>query len=323
MTVIQKLLNKINGLHYSQEYLCLSKETLENPLHVYLVTHGQPRKDITESHLFVGYSPLIFAFPSSVINNKQESLNIIFSGKPYQPNEIPAKKDAIALLSLKKIDQAEVNEETILFYEGVKGRHHFISKFHQFIIQVHNRLYNKKAGNIFLKDNLYKQVQIAYSIARKICLVTVGDDNLYNLFPTDLHGKINDQQYIISLRHNGRACQQVGASKRIVISDMQSSDYKTVYALGKNHTKELKKLAQFDFDAARSRHFSLPLPKSHLSYKELQLEGSFIHGIHKILLFKIIHEENFSGESETLSHVHNCYATWRYNQGLSSNFLYR
>jgi hypothetical protein len=323
MALIKKLLNKLNGLHYSQEYLCLSKETLQDPLHVYLADSGHVVKDITESHVFVGYSPLIFAVPSSVAHDKPDKIDLVFSLKPFQPNEFPGKKDAIARLSLKKIYQFQDNRGDILFYEGVAGTHRFISRFHQSIIQLNNKLYNKKPGNVFLEGNLYKQVQIAYSLPRKICLITVGDNNLYNHFPTDLHGKITDQRYIISLRHHGQACRQVESCKKIVLSDMPAAAYKKVYSLGKNHMQPLKEITQFDFDSARSKCFTLPLPKDLVSYKELELVSSFLNGIHKILLFKIIYEESPNTKAGTLSHVHNCYATWRYHQKLPSNFLLR
>ena len=323
MALIKKLLSKLNGLHYSQEYLCLSKANLQDSLHVYLTQSGKVVKDITESHMFVGYSPLIFAISSSVVDAKADKIDLLFSMKPFQPNEFPGKKDAIARLSLRKIYQFDINGGYILLYEGTKGTHRFISQFHQIIIQAYNRLYNKRPGNVFLENNLYKQVQIAYSLPRQICLITVGENNLYNHLPTDLHGKVNGRYYIISLRHQGQACRQVESCKKIVLSDMPAAAYKKVYSLGKNHMQPLKEITQFDFGSARSRYFLLPLPNDLLSYKELELVSSFIHGIHKILLFKIVHEEKPNTKAETLSHVHNCYATWRYHQKLSSNFLLR
>src|SRR5262245_53492495 len=60
MKLPQKLFNKLNGLHYPQEYLCLAKETFENSLRVYLVANGNIIKDITNEHVFTGYNPLIF-----------------------------------------------------------------------------------------------------------------------------------------------------------------------------------------------------------------------------------------------------------------------
>ena len=322
MGLLKKILNKFNGLHYPQEYLCLSKESFPYPLHAYIINNGHIIKDITGLHLFVGYSPLILALPSSSADPIPETINIVFSHKSLRPNENPEKKDAIALLELKKIRQLDVDRDIILFYEGVKGSHHFVSMFHQFMIQLNNRLYNQKQGNIFLKNDLYTQVQIAYAIPRKICLVTVGDNNLYNHFPTDLHGKIDDR-YIISLRHEGKACQQVELVKKIVLSDVPASEYKKVYELGKNHMQPLKEKSAFDFDLTCSKNFNLPLPKNLLSYKELKLEDSFIYGIHKLLVFKIDYEEKAAYEPETLAHIHNCYATWRYKHRISSNLLLR
>ena len=162
MALIKKLLNKLNGLHYSQEYLCLSKETLRAPLHVYLTQSGKVVKDITESHTFVGYSPLIFAISSCVVDANPDKIDLLFSMKPFQPNEFPGKKDAVARLLLRKIYEFGIDGDYILLYEGAKGTHRFISRFHQIIMQVYNRLYNKRPGNVFLENNLYKQVQIAY-----------------------------------------------------------------------------------------------------------------------------------------------------------------
>ena len=323
MGVIRKLLDKLNGLYFSQEYLCLSKESFAHSLHVYLAAGARIIKDITHSHLFVGYSPLIFALSSSTVGENRDKLDILFTSKPFLPNEIVGKKDAIAHLSLQRIRTLSGSADTIELYEGTKGTHRFVSTFHQSIIQLTNKVYNKTAGNVFLKGNLYSQVQIAYSLPRKICLVTVGENNLFNLFPTDLHGQINEEDYIISLRHEGKACHQVEHAAKIALSDMPVNDYKSVYSLGKNHTRPLRDASEFNFGHTRSEKFSFPLPKNVLSYKELMLVTSFNHGIHKILLFKIVHKEKFTDTPATLSHVHNCYATWRHNQGLSSNFLLR
>jgi hypothetical protein len=323
MLVIKKILNKLNGLYFSQEYLCLSNESFVEPLHVYLVENSRIIKDITQSHLFVGYSPLIFALSSLALAESGRTIDLLFTGKPFHPNEIAAKKDAIASLSLQRIHILTGSNDIIEFYEGVKGSHHFVSPFHQFIIELVNNLYNKKPGNVFLRGNLYTQVQIAYSLPRKICLVTVGENNLYNLFPTDLHGQINAHEYIISLRHEGKACHQVEHARKIALSDMPAEEYKWVYSLGKNHTKTLRDASEFNFGPLLSKTFSLPLPKDVLSYRELILEKSFIHGIHKILLFKIMSEEKLTASPQTLSHIHNCYATWRHNKKLSSNLLLR
>ena len=325
MKLVKKVLNKFNGLYYPQEYLCLAKESFQQPLHVYLIAGKQIIKDITNQHLFAGYSPLIFTLYSTSDKESEltEKIDIIFSEQCLKPNEFLGKKDAIACLSLKMIRRQSAGDISIFYYEGLKGEHHFLSSFHQHIIGLNNGLYNKKPGNVYLHDNLYQQVQIAYSIPRVISLITVSDGTLFNLFPTDLHGTVNERYYISSLRHEGKACKQVVDSGRVVISQVHCNAYKTAYSLGKNHTQELRPKESFPFGDINSSAFQLPLPQSVLNYRELELVQSFEHGIHKLLLYKIVSTRILSEEPATLSHVHNVYATWRHNKGLAGNYLLR
>lgn len=325
MQLLQKLLNKFNGLNYKQEYLCLSKESFRDPLHVYLVSENMVIKNITNYHLFTGYSPLIFAFPSfDEINLSQiDNITIVFTQKDVGTNGIFNKKDALALIHFKKISEQFAIHNAIYFYEGVKAKHYFLNSFHQFILQIGNDIYNKKPGNVFLAGNLYKQVQVAYAVPRNISLITVKQNNLFNLFPTDLHGQIDDMHYIISLRRGGRAAQQVETIKKILVSEVHAEFYKTAYSLGKNHMQELKDKDQFLFGNELSQVLQLPLPQSAIYYRELELLDSFDHGIHRLFLLKIINQGQVENKPATLAHVHNVYATWRHNKGLPGNYLLR
>ncbi len=322
---MKKILNSFNGLAFSQEYLCVAKESFQQPLHVYLIAGERIINDITNQHLFTGYSPLILTLYSLAGNESglTENIEIIFSEISVNPNDFFKRKDAIASLSLKMIRRQSAGDINIVYYEGIKGEHHFLSSLHQYIIGLHNNLYNKKPGNVFLHNNLYKQVQIAYSIPRTISLITISDGKLFNLFPTDLHGAVNEKYYLSSLRHEGMACKQVEASKKIVISQIDSNAYKMAYSMGKNHMQELKSKDNFPFSGGSSATFQLPLPQSALNYRELELVESFKYGIHKLLLYKIISQQALSQQPATLAHVHNVYATWRHNKGLAGNYLIR
>src|SRR5436190_13023332 len=298
MGLVKKILNKLNGLHYSQEYLCFSKESFQQPLHVYLVNHKQNIKDITNQHLFVGYCPLIFALAGTDL---PASLQLVFSQRLLTPNEIFSKRDALALLDLKMIKKQALENNSVFYYEGTHGSHHFLSGFHQFINRVNNELYNKKPGNVFLHDNWYKQVQIAYAVPRIISLVTTGNNELFNLFPSDLHGQIDEDHYIISLRVGGKALEQAERSGKLLISQVHSDAYKLVYGLGKNHMQELRSKDHFPFSPSLSETFKWPLLLYAVSYRELILEDSFIHGIHKILLFKIAYSGQLKPQTATLA----------------------
>lgn len=320
MKPLQKILTKFNGLRYPQEYLCFAKESFPGPLHVYLVHDKRIVKDITNRHLFVGYCPLVFAFS---LPDLPVSVQIIFCRQVLQPNVIFSAKDALARLELHLIKKQQAGNADFFYYEAIHGSHHFLPAFHQFIGSLHNRLFNKKPGNVYLKGNLYKQVQIAYSVPRIISLITVGSNGLFNLFPTDLHGQVDETHYIISLRTGGEACKQVIKQKRLVVSQMQSEAYRMVYSLGKNHMQVLKPKDNFPFSGLLAENFSLPLPLQALSYNELILLDSFIHGIHTILLFKITACRQIQPENNSLVHIHNSYATWRYKNRLQGNYLMR
>lgn len=318
MQLLQKLLNKLNGLYYKQDYLCLAKESFEQSLFAYIVSPTQII-DITDHHLFVGYSPVVIALRSLKETHLANAVDVFFVNRKFYPNEVIKEKDAIAKLSLNKIRQ--LND--ILFYEGQKGDHGFISKFHQAILDWQNRRYNKKPGNVYLPGNLLKQVHIAYSIPRTISLITVSDGQLYNLFPTDLHGQIDEEHYIVSLRRGGKAAKQVENVKKILVSEIDSSQYKTAYALGKNHMQELKPKVAFEFSDKTAEQLQLPLPHSATLYRELELEQFFDHGIHRIFLFRILNSKQIEAHTTTLAHIHNVYATWRRNKGLPGNYLLR
>jgi hypothetical protein len=325
MQLLQKLLNKFNGLHYKQEYLCLAKESFQDPLHAYLISENKVVREITAHHLFTGYSPLVFAFLSiNEINLSQtDSITIVFTQKAAGTNEILNKKDALATIHFKKMAKQFEDHDGIYFYEGVRAKHSFLSSFSQFIIQLNNDLHNKKPGNIFLPGNLYKQVQVAYAVPRNISLITLRQNDLFNLFPTDLHGQVDDEHYMISLRHGGRAAQQVETIKKIVVSEIHAEFYKKAYSLGKNHMQELKAKDQFPFGKEISQELKLPLPQSPTFYRELDLFDLMDHGIHRLFLFKIINKKKVENNPSTLAHVHNVYATWRHNKGLQGNYLFR
>ena len=325
MNLVRKILNKFNGLYYQQEYLCLDKESFQYPLHAYFVSDNLVIKDITNHHLFTGYSPLIFTFDScdKTIFPQTENIKLVFSHQQFQPNDFLPEKDAVATLYLQKIHEQSSGNDSFYYYRGTKGEHHFISSFHKFILQLQNRLFNNKTGNIYLEGNLLKQVQIAYSLPRIISLITVRSGDLYNLFPTDLHGQINAGHYIISLRQGGNAAQQVGMTKEILIAEINSAFYKTAYSLGKNHMRDFRAKDQFPFNEKLSEILDLPLPRSAACYRELELFDSFDHGLHRLFLFKILGSRQIDNKPSTLSHIHNVYATWRRNKGLPGNYLLR
>lgn len=322
MNLTRRLLMKLSGLKFTQDYLCIDKQTFESTLRVYLTNQGVIVNEISTTHTFVGYSPLIFAiqfYPGHTIPTTAE---IIFSQKLLSPNERFGKKDAVASLKMEKIHEMASGGLNLGFYRGKKGSHSFLPGLNQSAISLHDKLYNRKPGNVFLPGNLLSQVHIAYAVPRTISLITVKEGENFNLFPTDLHGPVGESHYLISLRHAGKACAQVIRQQRILLSEMNPAMYRQVYSLGRNHMQDPKPRENFPFGREISKAFGLPVPDGMARYRELALEERFEYGIHRIMLFRV--ENSFAGEeSHTLTHVHNVYATWRHKQGQAGNYLLR
>lgn len=276
--------------------------------------------DLTDSHRFIGYYPLIIAISCERDSNS----NDLLQNKDIIKTVFGESKDKIiAQLILKKIDTLEFDEATLFLFEGVKGNHRFLSKFHNLTNSLKYKLTADKKINIYLKGNLYDQVKIAYSIPRKISLVSLGKNNMFNIFPTDINGIIGKQNFVISLRKSGKANKQVKELKKIVFSEMAVDSYKEVYSLGVNHTKDLRAKKEFDLSEKLSQKFSIPLPNNTLRYFELEFISDMRTGVHNLCFFKIVNSAKIDNSKSTLAHIHRDYAEWRISNGIISEFFLR
>ena len=275
---------------------------------------------MTDKHLFIGYYPLIIA----ITCKKNSSSNHLIQNKNLLKSVFGASKDKIiAQLILRKNNTLEFDKVKLYLFEGVKGSHRFLSKFHILTNSLKYKLTADKRINIYLKGNLYEQVKIAYSIPRKISLVSLGNKNKINIFPTDINGRIGKQNFVISLRKNGKANKQVKELKKIVLSEMAVDKYKEVYSLGVNHTKELRDKKEFDLSEELSQTFSIPLAKNAVRYFELEFINDMQTGLHNLCFFKIVNSVNIVDSKSTLAHIHRDYAEWKINNGIISEFLLR
>lgn len=310
----------IIGLTIPQEYVCIGLETLRPKLSVLLeVTNQQFSLDVTTSHLFLGYKPLIIGLtfnvndPNFEIVKKQSKVTLQFLNQ----------QNSLARLSLLKIVERKLGDEVVLFFEGKHGIHSFLNPMHQWINRQRERWRKHSPDNVSLPGNLLDQVRIAYSVPRVISLITTSNGAFMNMFPTDLHGSVGQKFYAGSLRRDGLANEQVGKYQRIVISEVAVSFYKQAYSLGKNHMKELKDENEFLLHPKKSKAFNFPLPKDIIRYRELKRIDFLDHGIHRIHLYEVIHEQTLAQGKSTLAHVHQYYGQWRLDQGIKTQMFFR
>lgn len=328
-TAFKKL---ITGLGIPQQYVCVALEELSSPLAVTLTFRGDDHKlDVTQRHLFVGYKPLVIAItlPSREPQQAFDHADTICLNFHHQPFTADSRwagfatdSKAVARLALKRIYEKTLGDDRVLLYEGVQGRHSFISPWHQFVNRQRERLKPHAAGNIDLPGNLHDMVRIAYAVPRIIPLITLCEDGRMNMFPTDLHGPVSSKFYISSLRLNGKANSQVERLKKLALSYMEVQAFREVYALGKNHMQELRARELFSCSPHVSKVYGLPLPQQAIRYRELNQTGSFDAGIHRIHFYEQVHEEKLKA-GLTLAHIHQYYAQWRLDHGIPTNMLLR
>jgi hypothetical protein len=305
----------LTGLTIPRQYVCLPLEDLSEPLSVFLTLHHSPDLfDVTSSHVFLGYKPLIILLKANTIEIS-ESVCLNFVNGSFESNTrwrgFPSDSKSVARLELKKIP-VQLAEGFQLF-EGVYGEHGFLHPFHQFMNRQREYFRRQNPDNVGLLGNLYDQVRIAYSIPRTIPLITLGDLKHMNMFPTDLHGPAGENFYVSSLRAGGKANTQVEKLGNIAMSFMPTQEYRFVYSLGKNHMQDLRCGDQFITGDKASRKLGIPLPANVLRYLELKRIHSVEVGIHRLHLYEKIHEEELSS-GVTLAHIHQYYAQWRVNQ---------
>jgi flavin reductase (DIM6/NTAB) family NADH-FMN oxidoreductase RutF len=311
----------LTGLSIPQEYICIDLRDFQSPLSVFLAIGNQDfLLNVTSSHLFLGYKPLIIGLS---FNISDENYTSIRDQRNISFHFVSEPQTEIAKLILRRIGERVIGNQVVLFYEGEHGSHSFLKHFHQCVSRQFEKWRTHPANNVSLQGNLIEQVRIAYSIPRIISVISASDGSLTNMFPTDLHGQIGEKYYAGSLRKGGLANEQIEKCKRIVISEVGASFYRQAYALGKNHMKQLQNESIFSIHPSRSKNFNFPLPILARYYRELKWIDSFDHGIHRIHLYEIIHQQVIEENGSILAHIHQHYAQWREDKKLETNYLFR
>lgn len=281
---------------------------------------------VSIAHHFVGYKPLVLAFHDEKNSLGNENVCLHFFEKSFVPAStwmtFPADMSSVARIVLSPVNDTRTGFKPFKLYSGVFGHHYFMNPVHQRLNRIRERFRKSREGNVDLPGNLYDMIRIAYALPRTIALVTVMRNEKMNLFPTDLHGKINEQFYVSSLRIGGKAQQQVESTGRIVLSEVQVDSYREVYQLGKNHMNEMLEIDSFNVSPAVSEKYGFPIPRKSLRYFELHVVDFIDIGIHRIFMYRIENEVSVS-TGKTLAHIHQYYAQWRLSQGMENNYFLR
>jgi hypothetical protein len=135
MKIIRNFLRAmITGLSLNQEYLCLRKEKLENGLSVFISNGGNNDVEVTDSHLFLGYKPVIIGIFCERTN--KSIVNLISQDElTLQFKDSLSKGKSVAILSLKREKIILLGNYQVTLFLGVEGKHQFINPLHQWVNQ--------------------------------------------------------------------------------------------------------------------------------------------------------------------------------------------
>ncbi|RYY65842.1 MAG: hypothetical protein EOO12_05900 [Chitinophagaceae bacterium] len=314
MNIVSKIWRRAARLPFAQEYLCVDAETFADTLFVYDLRDGRVHADVTKRHSLVGYSPLLLAFPPETDAPPQRTL--LFCSRPCVPGQQPPGDAVLASLELRLFPQSS---DAYVLYEGIFVRHRLLPFWKRCSLDAYNNRRHGEAGNVHLPGNRYQQVQVAYALPRSVCLISVCSDGGCNLFPTDLHGPVGNDRYLISLRIGGKACAQVEEAGELLLAQMAPAQAGLVYSLGRNHMRPLRPAGELPFSGT---FCGLPVPEGAARLRHLRLRGAQDAGIHRLLLFDVA-AERAGHQQGHLAHVHAAYATWRLRHGHAGNYLTR
>lgn len=278
------------GKELPQEYICVPR-SLSDQARLYLV--GDEETDITDEHILLGYKPLIFGSSIDLGNDNVEL-------------KIRQNETVQAEITVRRVEGLP----GLFLYMGVRAELNMSSILQRSFIQWREKLKEKGPSNIDLDRSLYKQVIAAYIIPRAISLIAVRKQELYNDFPTDLHGSFGENRYASSLRIGGMACGQVMESKSIKLYSMSLDQLNMVYKKGENHMRDWRAEDPTDIEGA-------------ISYKELVVDDYKDIGLHRIFTYRIVEERNFNAENAELAHCHREYIQWRSKKKIPTEYVLR
>lgn len=292
------------GTPFQREYLCTPLESHHPKLEIW----ANGIRNITENHLLLGYRPLLIGVWGE---NAEHMMSLEW-------RQHDAKK-ARAKVALKSSEEIPFGPKSLRIFEGVKGWQKFLPQAIQWRHNLRQRIKGKRDA-AYIAPSIYDQVKAAYALPRKISVVSVGTVHYGNIFPTDLHGPLPGGYYAVSLREAGQAHRQVLKSGEILLTDVKVEQAGKVYALGKNHMKALRKLC--GENNLLSEYDEL-LPVGAKSFLRLERIAGKTISIHHIHIFKIVEQVTLDESGETLAHIHRDYATWRWRQGMATQYVQR
>ena len=287
--LLQRIANRlIRVTGYPQEYLCVEADSMRDLFE--WTIDGKPIDP--RSLLFLGYRPLVLGLSEEVVVS-EGLLKLEHSG------------EAIARIELQELP--EKHWPGIRLFGGTKTWQRFLPPMLEPWDRLRQRLNERRIGNVTRSMTEYDQLRIAYAQPREIHLAVLGSPERCNIFPTDLHGALGTDGYIISLRHANAVCKQLQERGTVLLCRMALDSYKEVYRLGARHNAAWESAASIR--ATTSLFGGHAVPDGTRSAMLLELRDQHDIGIHRMHRFLVKDGAHFS-DGPVLAHAHAAPLGW-------------
>jgi hypothetical protein len=255
--------------------------------------------EVTDRHFTLAYNPLIvgIVLPVNWCANLPGTMSLHFVNGTFEH-----KHSILYLKYFKVVFSGENHPAELVLFRATGASNYQLDWLRRSAILAWRYVQNKIAGKYFgtLSFALYKQYAAVFSFPRKVGLITVMREGSFKSFPVDLHGKVEGtNQYVWGIRHSNSAIQSILTTKKVVISTMPYTSYRSVYSLGKFGTSDETPAGT----PVATETWSYQLPGFISGYLEIELIHSEDIGSQRFFCGTIIFEKQFS-EGRNLHHIH-------------------
>jgi flavin reductase (DIM6/NTAB) family NADH-FMN oxidoreductase RutF len=259
---------------------------------VFLVTE-RSETDITWEHCIVCHEPFQIALCTTPVS--QDVLHFSSARVEIRRNNAVSAEVTVQLKS-----KFEVPGNLVLVCEIKKARCHQLGYWQQYILL--KRYFLNKKRDTFLQGMIYG---VLYSFPRKVVVASYKDDAYFNIFPMDFQCWVEKANLIIlGLRTTNTTLRRILASGMVVISDTSSTDLKTIYDLGRNHSSSPPSIDQLPFGVSHSEQFGFYVPDFSASYREFKIVKSFELGSHTMMIGSQVNAKAINENNSFIHHVH-------------------
>ncbi len=204
-----------------------------------------------------------------------------------------------AKLSLSLVEKIEEGNTALLIYRVSHASCYQLNPLYRFVTLF--RFLKNKATTYRQR----KFIAALYSYPRKIIVVSYKEENYCNIFPMDIQGHIPESElYILGLRTTNFTLNKILATKKVVISDTNKADIKTIYDLGRHGSSAPPLLDSLPFSVSASERFNFPVPNFSSSYKEVEIIQHRELGYHMLMIGKVVNAVQALPDPSLLYHVH-------------------